>query len=72
MNDYIKHVESKSPLLKCWGEMYDIKEKLKRKYELEDMIDDIKHNTTDEQVDEYTKLCADIRKWAESDEEQGR
>ena len=58
MNDYIKHVESKSPLLKCWGEMYDIKEKLKRMFELKS------------DTDEYIKLCADIRKWAY--EEQGR
>lgn len=60
MNDYIKHIESKSPLLKAWGELYDIKEKLKRKYELEKLGET--HST------DYIKLCDEIRKWAHDEE----
>jgi hypothetical protein len=60
IDDFIKKQEAQYPVLKCWGEMYDIKEKLKRMFELKS------------DTDEYMKLCADIREWAFSDEEQGR
>jgi hypothetical protein len=46
----------------------NIKLLLKRQYELEELLDDIDYDNTDEEVEEYIKLCDKIKSIVMGDE----